>query len=171
MRVVNSGQFCGIAEMASEVRFNQIYNYWWEDLKWSGVFEINWIYIKDVHHSDVKNIIFNGTPIANLKDGSEIDFNAGKHLLETFKSYEYVSDIFEAFAFMDEREKMLRIKRDSYYEIFRRLNEKGFIEDSKQGDKNAETKNNRTENKSIRMDNKAPRKNFRNSDVYYERKD
>lgn len=168
---MNSGQFCGIAEMASEVRFNQIYNYWWEDLKWSGVFEINWIYIKDVHHSDVKNISFNGTPIANLKDGSEIDFNSGKQLLEVFRGYEYVSDIFEAFVFMDEREKMLRIKRDSYYEIFKRLNEKGFIEDSKSGDKNTERKNSRPDGKNPRPEMKGPRKNFKNSDIYYERKD
>lgn len=168
---MNSGQFCGIAEMASEVRFNQIYNYWWEDLKWSGVFEINWIYIKDVHHSDVKNVIFNSTPIANLKDGSEIDFAAGKQLLEIFKNYQFISDIFEAFIFMDEREKALRIKRDSYYEIFRQLNEKGFIEDSKTTDKHAEKKSVKPEGKVIRQDNKPARKVFRNSDVYYERKD
>lgn len=51
--VVKSGQFVGVAQMTSELKFNQIFNYWWEELKWSGVFDVRWIYIKDVHHEDV----------------------------------------------------------------------------------------------------------------------
>ena len=82
--------------MASEVRFNQIYNYWWEDLKWSGVFDINWIYIKDIHHADVQSITYNNTPIANLKDGSAIDFQAGRSLLEIFRNTKSTTDIFES---------------------------------------------------------------------------
>ena len=156
--------------MASEVRFNQIYNYWWEDLKWSGVFDINWVYVKDVHHADVRQICHNGTPIANLKDGSEIDFEAGRTLLETFRNNVFVSDIFEAFAFMDEREKLLRIKRDSYYEIFRQLNEKGFIEDS-QNDRSGERRGSRNDFRPQRPENKGVRRNFRNSDIYYEKKE
>lgn len=168
--MVNSGQFCGIAEMASEVRFNQIFNYWWEDLKWSGVFEINWVYIKDLHHADVKNISYNGQPIATLKDGSEIDFQAGRELLETFRTYPFVSDIFEAFKFMDEREVVLRAKRDSYYEIFKQLNEKGFIEDTK-GDKTAEKKLGKAEPKPPKAEPKSARGKFRGNEVYYERKE
>ena len=68
--VVNSSQFCGVAEMISEVSQNQIYNYWWEDLKWSGVFKINWIYIKDVHFADVNHVLSDNTPVCQHKDGS-----------------------------------------------------------------------------------------------------
>ena len=156
--------------MASEVRFNQIHNYWWEDLKWSGVFDINWVYIKDVHHGDVKNIVFNGTSVASLKDGSEVDFATGKLLLESFKNSVWVSDIFEAFAFMDEREKILRVKRDSYYEIFRQLNEKGFIEEAK-NERGGERRGSRNELRGQKVELKGVRKVFRNNDVYYERRD
>ena len=156
--------------MASEVRFNQIYNYWWEDLKWSGVFDINWVYIKDIHFGDLRPITHNGTSIVSLKDGSEIDFEAGKEVLECFRYSPFVSDIFEAFGFMDERERILRVKRDSYYEIFKQLNSKGFIEDSK-NDRNGDRKFPKTEIKSTRSDNKGPRKNFKQSDVYYEKKE
>jgi hypothetical protein len=38
--VVNSKQFSGIAEMTGPVQFNQIFNYWWEELKWSGCFNV-----------------------------------------------------------------------------------------------------------------------------------
>lgn len=156
--------------MASEVRFNQIYNYWWEDLKWSGVFDINWVYIKDVHHSDVKHISFNGTPVPSLKDGSEIDFTTGKLLLETFKNSLYVSDIFEAFVFMDEREKVLRVKRDSYYEIFRQLNEKGFIEEAK-NERSGERRGGKNEVRNQKVELKGIRKVFKGNDVYYEKKE
>lgn len=158
--------------MASEVRFNQIYNYWWEDLKWSGVFDINWIYIKDIHHADVQSITHNNTPIANLKDGSEIDFKAGKTLLETFKTTKNATDIFESFSYMDEREKILRSKRDSYYELFKKLNEKGLIEDysnDKQNDKKGNS--HRGDYKGHKPDRGNVRKNFRQSDVYYEKKE
>jgi len=170
--VVNSGQFCGIAEMASEVRFNQIYNYWWEDLKWSGVFDINWIYIRDIHHADVQNISHNNTPITSLKDGSEIDFQAGRTLLEVFRNTKNTTDIFESFLYMDEREKILRSKRDSYYELFKKLNEKGLIEEysnDKQTDKKGNSQ--RGDFKGHKQDRGIPRKNFRQSDVYYEKKE
>lgn len=129
-RVVNSGQFSGVAEMVSEVEFDKIFNYWWEDLKWSGVFKINWVFVKDVHHVDVQDIRVNGTPIHQLKDGSHVDFDAGKRMLEMFKHSEIDSDIFEAFEYMDEREEKLRIKRDSYYEMIKQLKAKGLIPDS-----------------------------------------
>ncbi len=55
--VVNSGQFTGVAEMISEVKFHSIFNYWWDELKWSGCFDINWVFVKDVHHEDIKYIM------------------------------------------------------------------------------------------------------------------
>lgn len=163
--------------MASEVRFNQIFNYWWEDLKWSGVFDVNWVYIKDVHHADVKHITYQNTPIPSLKDGNEIDFAAGKALLEAYRAYPLVSNIFEAFQYMDERENILRIKRDSYYEMFKKLNEKGLIEDAKP-EKTNDRRPPKPEGKSHRGEHKGPKAKHRGGppsgnggDVYYEKKD
>lgn len=120
--------------MVSEVEFDKIFNYWWEDLKWSGVFHISWVYVKDVHHVDVQDIRVGGTPIHQLKDGSHVDFEAGRRMLEVFRASDIDSDIFEAFEFMDEREEKLRIKRDSYYEMIKQLKNKGLIpEGMKQG--------------------------------------
>ena len=108
--VVKSGQFIGVAQMVSEVRFNCIFNYWWEELKWSGVFDVKWIYVKDVHHEDAQHIIQSDIPITKMRDGSQLEFQNGKELLEIFRDYPYISDIFEDFAFMDEREEKLRMK-------------------------------------------------------------
>lgn len=125
--MVNSGQFCGVAEMVSEVAFDKIFNYWWEDLKWSGIFKINWVYVRDVHHSDVQNIRVNATPINLLKDGSRVDFHSGKQMLEAFRTSDVDSDIFEDFSFMDDREEKLRMKRDSYLEMIRQLRSRGLM--------------------------------------------
>lgn len=125
--VVNSGQFCGVAEMVSEVAFDKIFNYWWEDLKWSGIFKINWVYVQDVHHADVQHIRVNSTPINLLKDGSRVDFHSGKQMLEAFRTSDIDSDIFEDFSFMDDREEKLRMKRDSYLEMIRQLRNRGLI--------------------------------------------
>ena len=119
--------------MVSEVEFDKIFNYWWEDLKWSGVFKINWVFVKDVHHIDVQDIKVSSTPMHQLKDGSHVDFEAGKKMLEMFRASEIDSNIFEAFEFMDEREEKLRIKRDSYYEMIKQLKNKGLIPESMKG--------------------------------------
>ena len=116
--------------MVSEVEFDKIFNYWWEDLKWSGVFKISWLFVKDLHHVDVQDIKVGNTPMHQLKDGNPVDFEAGKKMLELFKTSEIDSDIFEAFEFMDEREEKLRVKRDSYYEMIKQLKNKGFIPDA-----------------------------------------
>ena len=116
--------------MVSEVEFDKIFNYWWEDLKWSGVFKINWVFVKDLHHVDVQEIKIGGTPMHQLKDGSRVDFDAGRQMLDLFKASEIDSDIFEAFEYMDEREEKLRIKRDSYYEMIKQLKNKGLIPES-----------------------------------------
>lgn len=127
--MVNSGQFCGVAEMVSEVEFDKIFNYWWEDLKWSGIFKINWVFVRDLHHADVQDVRVNGTSIHLLKDGSRVDFQAGKRMLEGFQDADLDSDIFEYFEFMDEREEKLRMKRDNYLELIRQLRNRGLIPD------------------------------------------
>lgn len=125
--VVNSGQFCGIAQMIKEVNHFQIFNYWWEDLKWSGIFPLKWIYVKDIPHSEVKHILSKGIPLSGLKDGEAVEFEAGKKILDVFKNKRLGSNIFDAFDFMDSREEKLRVKRDSYYETLCLLKDNGYI--------------------------------------------
>ena len=148
--VVNSGQFSGVAEMISEVRFNSIFNYWWEELKWSGVFDVNWVFVKDIHHEDVKYIKQDNIPITNLRDGSFLNYQQGKELLQFFKNSSFISDIFEAFVYMDGREEKLRMKRDSFYNYILQLKKKGFIP--------------QFNNKNMKYQNNNYKKNFKNYD-------
>lgn len=65
--------------------------------------------------------------ISKLRDGTELDYKVGIELLECFKYSPYISDIFEAFDFMDQREEKLRMKRDSFYNYILQLKKKGII--------------------------------------------
>ena len=92
--------------------------------------------------------------------------------MNVFKSYPTISVIFEDFSFMDEREKALRMKRDSYFEIFKLLNDKGFIEDAKRDKIGEKRLSDQSEIKPVKQEMKGTRKNFKNSgDVYYKKKE
>lgn len=125
--VVNSGQFTGVAQMVGEVRFNLIFNYWWEELKWSGNFPVKWIYVKDLHHDTVSHLAVDDTSIVRLKDGSPLPMKLGIEVMKAFRSTDFVSDIFEAFKFMDGREEKLRYKRDKVYMYIQELKSKGIL--------------------------------------------
>lgn len=125
--VVSSKQFCGVAEMRSEVQFNRIFNYWWEEVKWSGLFRLRWLFVKDLHHEDVKELRDGELSVVQLKDGSRLSFEAGARLLAAFQRSEFVSDIFEEFERMDQREEKLRFKRDGFYEVIKQLKARGLV--------------------------------------------
>ncbi len=65
--------------------------------------------------------------MTSLRDGSFLDFQTGLEMLRAFKNNEFISDIFEAFIYMDGREEKLRMKRDSFYSYILQLKNKGFI--------------------------------------------
>ena len=128
--VVGSGQYCGLAQMSSEVELKKTFSYWWEEVKWSGVFKVNWIYVKDLLYDEVEDIrLRNGNKVVSSKDGTELDFETGMEMLKRFKNSIYVSDIFEYFEFMDNREEKIRLKRDSMNQIIGKLKSKGLIPD------------------------------------------
>jgi len=43
-----SGRYIGVAKMISEVNEKKEFNYWTQDSKWQGLFDIEWIFIKDI---------------------------------------------------------------------------------------------------------------------------
>lgn len=125
--VVSSKQFCGVAEMRSPVQFNKIFNYWWEEVKWSGVFRLQWLYIKDLHHEDVRDVCDGELSVVQMKDGSRVSFQSGLRLLAAFRDCEFVSDIFEEFERMDHREEKLRFKRDGFLQVVCQLKARGVL--------------------------------------------
>jgi signal recognition particle GTPase len=52
-----SGRFVGVARMASECNEKTIFEYWAMDEVWKGLFEVEWIFIKDIPNKFLKNIV------------------------------------------------------------------------------------------------------------------
>ena len=49
-----SGRYVGIARMKSEVS-DKTFSYWTQDSKWPGLFDLEWIFIKDVPFKNFRN--------------------------------------------------------------------------------------------------------------------
>jgi len=51
-----SGRYIGVAKMLSEVNEEKEFNYWTQDSKWQGLFDVEWIFIKDIPFKCFKRI-------------------------------------------------------------------------------------------------------------------
>jgi hypothetical protein len=54
--VVNSNQFLGIARLTSDIDHNETFKYWWEPCKWFGSYQIQWLFAKDIPHSNFEHL-------------------------------------------------------------------------------------------------------------------
>jgi len=109
--VVNSDQYMGVAQMTSDVDFSKSFGYWWENSKWTGVFRIKWVFVKDVEYSQFTNLSSGDKPVTQNRDGTRLDFNTGIKMLKVFEQSKSTESIFNAFTYMDEREEKLRLAR------------------------------------------------------------
>lgn len=110
--VVTSDQYSGVAEMVSDVEFSKSFNYWWEEQKWSGIMNIKWHQIKDVHYNNMADLKEDNKSVTALRDGTRLSFENGIAMLKAFKKNQTKTSIFDDFAYMDQREEHLRMERD-----------------------------------------------------------
>ena len=128
-----SKRFCGVAKMISSVDESKIFELWTQDNKWPGLFNVEWIFIKDVPLKVFKNIyitMYDGKylPVSFSRDTQEIPFVTAKIMMERFSKYENSNTIFEKFEFYDLRQEQYvknKKKNDS-----NNINEKGNNSDS-----------------------------------------
>ena len=105
-----SGRFIGVARMKSACDNNKSFEYWTQDGKWPGIFEVEWVFIKDVPFKEFKNIIITmkdgeTKPISNARDCQEIPFNYAKSMIEIFEVYQNSNTILEHFEYYDIRQE------------------------------------------------------------------
>lgn len=110
--VVTSDQYTGVAQMVSDVEFSKSFNYWWEESKWTGIIQIKWLYIKDIHYDQFAKLREGDKSVTALRDGTRLSFENGVEMLRGFKETRTTSSIFDAFNYMDSREEHLRMERD-----------------------------------------------------------
>ena len=107
-----SGRYVGLARMKTLCDFNKSFELWTQDGKWMGLFDVEWIYIKDVPFREFKNIIITMKdgevkPVSNSRDTQEIPFEQGKNMVDIIDKYQNSNTILEHFEFYD-------IRQDNY---------------------------------------------------------
>lgn len=124
--VVNSNHFLGVAKMTSDMKDDETFKYWWEPMKWFGSFQIQWLFIKDIHESifdKMKEENAGTNSFVNMKDSSKLSYENGKEVLAIFRDYESKTSIFGFFSFMDLREDYIRNLRENDESFTKSFNE------------------------------------------------
>ena len=82
---------------------------WTQDGKWPGLFDVEWLFIKDVPFKEFKNIIITMKdgevkPISNSRDTQEIPYEQAKIMIQKIAEYQNTNTILEHFEFYDMRQ-------------------------------------------------------------------
>ena len=104
-----SGRYAGVAKMKTICDENKSFGLWTQDGKWPGLFDVEWIFIKDVPFKEFKDIIITMKdgevkPISNSRDTQEIPFEQAKIMLQRIAEYQNTNTILEHFEFYDMRQ-------------------------------------------------------------------
>ena len=105
-----SGRYAGIARMKTPCDENKSFELWTQDGKWPGLFDVEWLFIKDVPFKEFKNVIITMKdgeikPISNARDTQEIPFEQAKTMIEKISEYQNTNTILEHFEFYDMRQE------------------------------------------------------------------
>ena len=105
-----SGRYCGIARMKTPCDETKTFELWTQDGKWPGLFDVEWLLIKDVPFKEFKNVIITMKdgeikPISNARDTQEIPFEQAKIMIEKISEYQNTNTILEHFEFYDMRQE------------------------------------------------------------------
>ena len=96
--VNGSGQFCGMAEMLSNVDYTSSASHIWTQDKWKGQFKVNWIFVKDVPNTKLKHVIMpnnENKPVTNSRDTQEILYEQALLVLDVFNKCELKTSILD----------------------------------------------------------------------------
>lgn len=160
-------EYRGVAEMVSPVDTDITFEYWYESSKFTGLFNIRWLYVQNVSYSMFEGISTYTGPVHLQRDGTRLSYNAGKEMLRIFhkESKEWLRKVeknrgklqpfelndggyplpespgsgwlLDDFKFMDGHEEMMRRERDMEKE--REANNYSYSSQHSQSDKNYST--------------------------------
>jgi hypothetical protein len=104
-----SGRYAGIARMKSPCDETKSFGLWTQDGKWPGLFDVEWLFIKDVPFKEFKSVIITMKdgevkPISNARDTQEIPFEQAKIMIQKIAEYQNTNTILEHFEFYDMRQ-------------------------------------------------------------------
>ncbi|CAJ0651589.1 9282_t:CDS:2 [Entrophospora sp. SA101] len=105
-----SGHFCGMAQMLTPVDYTTSSSVWAQD-KWKGVFNVKWIFVKDIPNGQLRHIrVVNNEnkPVTNSRDTQELYTEPGREMLKIFYEYRSKTSILDDFEFYDKRQVEMR---------------------------------------------------------------
>ncbi|TPX71531.1 hypothetical protein SpCBS45565_g01006 [Spizellomyces sp. 'palustris'] len=88
--VASSGRFCGVARMTSSVDWNASTDVWEHPQKWKGVFNLEWLLVKDVPNQVFRHLRVpanENKPVPNSRDTQELTSTVGQEVLKLFAIY------------------------------------------------------------------------------------
>lgn len=99
-----------MAKIKGGLQEDKIFPFWSQDQKWAGIFEIEWIFIKDTPFREFKNIIIpmrDGETkcVSNSRDTQGIPEKEGLLMAEIVQNYVYSNTILEHFEYYDVRQE------------------------------------------------------------------
>ena len=105
-----SGRYAGVARMKSPCDETKTFGLWTQDGKWPGLFDVEWLFIKDVPFREFKTVIITMKdgevkPISNARDTQEIPFEQAKIMIQKIAEYQNTNTILENFEFYDLRQE------------------------------------------------------------------
>lgn len=120
--------------MTSQLNEEKSFDFWFEEIRWQGMFRLKWLSIKDVDFDQVKHIRFSYVKrwkrefkkvtdsIITTHDGTEVPEDAAIEFLEIFEKTPTEDSIFESFREMDRKEKEeIRFGRDQVQKIVKKM--------------------------------------------------
>ena len=104
-----SGRYTGIAKMKTPCDETKSFGLWTQDGKWPGLFDVEWLFIKDVPFKEFKNVIITMKdgevkPISNARDTQEIPYEQARIMIQKITDYQNTNTILEHFEFYDMRQ-------------------------------------------------------------------
>jgi len=91
---------------------------WVQDGKWSGMFDVEWIFLKDIPNKQFRHILIEANenkPVTNSRDTQEVPTVQGKQILDIFTNYRSNTAIIDDFEYYLKRENEIKQKRGQKY--------------------------------------------------------
>jgi len=105
-----SGRFVGVAKMKNDVDTSLLFPFWSQDNKWGGLFNLEWIFIKDIPFNMFKDVVITlkdgkRRPVSYSRDTQEIPLGEGVKMMKTVQEYANNNTLLEHFEYYDLRQE------------------------------------------------------------------
>lgn len=116
-KLKGNDQICGCAELISDYIEEQQYNLWWERVEWKGLFNVKWLFMKNLSGIYfIPEAQHQGNPAKFFDDQIDLGPYIGERILQYFcdAPFYYKNSLLKLFNGMDEREDDLISKRSTF---------------------------------------------------------